>query len=238
MSLIADIPQGRPRRNSTIAAVGMQDRHGIVKSVARFLALFLALTGPALAQVIADRTTLNSLVGASGKTVDFESYSVASGGAIVLSSVSTLDSTTVVNSQGPNLVPAGVSFTFNSGFNLQWNGSSYYKSPSREILSNQNPLQISFTVAAKAFGVDLRAYAGYPATATVTVYAADNSTVLSTTTNLSLNTSGVPIFFGYQSAAGIGRVVLTNSGQSWSPIIDNLTFSTITEPPIALLLGG
>ena len=112
------------------------------------------------------------------------------------------------------------------------------KSPSREILSNQNPLQISFTVAAKAFGVDLRAYAGYPATATVTVYAADNSTVLSTTTNLSLNTSGVPIFFGYQSAAGIGRVVLTNSGQSWSPIIDNLTFSTITEPPIALLLGG
>ena len=62
--------------------------------------------------------------------------------------------------------------------------------------------------------------------------------MLSTTTNLSLNTSGVPIFFGYQSAAGIGRVVLTNSGQSWSPIIDNLTFSTIPEPSTTVLLAG
>jgi hypothetical protein len=200
--------------------------------------LLLLLPVVAQGQVIADRTTLNSLVGASGKTADFESFTISNGGATVISSISVLDAASVINSQGPNLVPSGVSFTFNSGFNLQWNGANYYGSPSREILSNQNPLQITFAVAAKAFGVDLRAYAGYPATATVTVYAADNTTVLSTIPNLTLATSGVPIFFGYQSASGIGRVVLTNSGQSWSPIIDNLTFSVIPEPPPHVLLGG
>ena len=198
------------------------------------------LAGPVLAgaQVIADRTTLNSLVGAGGKTVDFEAFSIGSEGATSITGVSTLNSTTIVSGQGPNLVPAGVTFSFGSG-NLQWNGAGYYNAPSREILANQtNSIEIIFTTPAKAFGLDARAFNGYSETATITVYAANNTTVLSTISSISLPTNGTAYFFGYQSASGIGKVVLSQTPNSWSPMIDNLTFSVIPEPPVYALLGA
>ncbi len=201
---------------------------------------WLLLIAPVLVrgQVIADRATLNSIVGGSATTVDFQSFSgMSSASAVVIAGISALDSTTVANSQGPNLVPAGVLFKFPNVGDPQWNDAGYFGAPSREILSNHSPLEINFAVAATAFGLDLRAFQGYPSTATVTVYAADKSTVLATIPNLSLATSGVPIFFGYRATGGIGKVLLENSGQSWSPLIDNLTFTVIPEPSGCALLG-
>jgi hypothetical protein len=211
----------------------------VVRPFVKFLGLIL-LIAPALgwSQVIADRTTLNSIIGASGKTVDFESFNISAGGATNVSGISVLDSTTIASGQGPNLVPAGVTFSFGSG-NLQWNDAGYYGAPSREILSNvNNSIEISFSTAAKAFGVDVRAFNGYTETATITVYAADKTTVLSTIPSISLPTNGTAYFFGYQSASGIGKVVLSQTPNNWSPMIDNLTFSVIPEPPVQALLGG
>lgn len=210
-----------------------------MKIAVRSLWLVLLAT-PVLAgaQVIADRTTLNSIVGVSGKTVDFESFSVGTGGATSVPSVNQLDSTTIANTQGPNLVPSGVTFSFGSG-NLQWDDAGYYSAPSREILSTGNStIEIRFSTPAKIVGLDVRAFSGFAASMTATVYSGDNSTVLSTTSNLSLATSGSPIFFGYQSPTGIGKLVLSQTNYSWSPIIDNLTFSVIPEPPAFALLGG
>ncbi len=204
-----------------------------------FWLVVLALPALSGAQVIADRTTLNSIVGTKGISVDFESFSIGTGGANSVSGVTQLDNNSIVSGQGPNLVPAGVTFIFPNGGNLQWDGAGYYNSPSREILTNaNNSLEIRFTVAAVAFGLDLRAFSGYGDSATVAVYAADKTTLLSSIPSLSLSGSGTPIFFGYQSASGIGKVVVSQGVRSWSPIIDNLTFASIPELPPHLLLGG
>ncbi|MFG0330179.1 MAG: hypothetical protein ACF8PN_09805 [Phycisphaerales bacterium] len=76
-----------------------------------------------VAQPIGDRTTLENLLGGSGVLEDFESYSIAPGASDPLN-VSSLNSTTVTNSQGPGLVEPGV--TYFSGDNIAWNGSGYY----------------------------------------------------------------------------------------------------------------
>jgi hypothetical protein len=210
-----------------------------VRSSARSFCLWLSLAAPALAQVIADRTTLNSILGASAVTADFEGFSVASGNATNVSGVTQLDNGTLVNGQGPALVPAGVTIIFPGGGNLQWNGAGYYSAPSREILTNvNNAIEIQFTTAAKAFGVDLRAFAGYTETVTATVYAADKTTVLSTNSSLSPSSSGTALFYGYQSVSGIGKVVFSQTPNNWSPIIDNLTFAAIPEPATVSLLAG
>lgn len=205
----------------------------------RFLQILLfAIPAVGLAQVIPDRTTLNSIVGASGKTVDFETFSIGSGGA-TSAGVAVLDFNTIASGQGPNLVLAGVTFSVPAG-NIQWDGINYYSSPSREILGNasNSTLTITFTNPTKAFGLDLRAFNGLGATASATVYGSDNTTVLSTIPGINLPSSGAPVFFGYQSASGIGKVVLTQNNYGWSPIIDNLTFVPIPEPSVAQLLTG
>lgn len=202
------------------------------------LLLLFSLPAVGLAQVIANRTTLNSIVGVNGKTADFESYSISSNNALS-AGVDVLNSTTIANSQGPGLVPGGVTFSVSTG-NIQWDGASYFNSPSREILGNNSAgsLTITFSSPALAFGLDLRAFSGLPFTASVTVYAADNTTVLSTTPSINLPSSGAAVFFGYQAAAGIGKVILSQTTYTYSPIIDNLTFSVIPEPPPYVLLGG
>jgi hypothetical protein len=71
---------------------------------------------------------------------------------------------------------------------------------------------------------------------TVTIYAADDTTVLNTFTGIAI--AHPPIFFGYQDSSGIGRVVFA-SGGAWSPLIDNLTFSPVPEPStLGLLAAG
>jgi hypothetical protein len=210
-----------------------------VTSAVRFFSLLLGLATPALAQVVADRTTLNSILGASAVTADFEGFSIATGGAVDVSGVTQLDNGTLVNGQGPALVPAGVTFLFPGGGNLQWNDNGYYSAPSREILTNvNNAIEIQFTNATKAFGIDLRAFSGYTETITATVYGADKTTVLSTIPNLSPSSAGTALFFGYQSASGIGKVTFSQTPNNWSPIIDNLTFAPIPELPPHVLLGG
>jgi hypothetical protein len=189
--------------------------------------------------IISDRTQLNTILGGSGVTENFENYNVPDGDAR-LSGTATLDSSTVVNGQGPGLVVNGVTFVGGSS-NLQWNGANYVGSPSKELVAGK-PMNIDFSVPVNAFGLDLRAFTGFGDTATVTIFGTDDSTVLDTISPIGLAGTGVPVFFGYQDIAGIGKIELTQQSLFWSPIIDNLTFgqsaaASTPEPSTVLGLG-
>lgn len=201
------------------------------------IAALLILPTRGRAAVVIDRVTLNAILGGLAVSENFEAFQIAAGGATALN-VNTLGVSTLVtfNSviQGPGLVAPGVTF---SGSNLQWNAQNYYAAPSREILFNGPSITLDFATPTSAFGVDVRNFSGYGSTMSVTVFAANGTTVLYTATGLALG--GTPIFFGYQNTGGIGRVTFTAAGSSWSPILDNLTFSAIPEPSVtALMLAG
>jgi PEP-CTERM motif len=195
-----------------------------------FFAVDDAIAGP-----IASRGALVTLLGGPGTVEDFSSYSVQNGvGEADATGISFLDSTTIVNGEGPGLIVPGVNFTFGTG-QLQWDAAGYFGAPSQEILSGApsgQPLVITFTSSVNAFG----------ATATMQIYAPDDTTLIGTVSNIGLPDSGVPVFEGWQDAGGIGRVSLTQSGQQWSPLIENLEFGdtggAATPEPASLALLG
>ncbi len=195
------------------------------------LALAPAVQGAALA----DRPALQAVLGGPGTLEDFESYVVAVPGTADAMGVELLDSTTIVNGQGPGLVVPGVTFTAPPGDGLQWDDVGYVGAPSKEILVGVpagQPLGIDFAGAVGAFGVDLRAFTGFSATATMTIFAADDTSVIGVLSSLSLGGGGSPIFAGWEDAGGIGRVELTQTDWPWSPIIDNLEFGSHDGTPV------
>ena len=155
----------------------------------------------------------------------FEAFNIANGTAIRVD-CPVLDSSAICNGQGPGLVLPGVSYVFTTSG--QWDGAGYFGSTSKEILSSDSPFTINFTPAVTIFGVNLRAYTGYPATATVTVYGPDDTTVIGTLSNVYLGSAGVALRVGWQNSTGIGKVVLAQTGQLFSPIIDDLEFGAAT----------
>ena len=215
-----------------------------MKKIALSLVLFLGAlcfiplpSTIATAGVIADRATLDALLGASEVTENFEAFSIAPGGSTFLG-ITSLNAGTTTLGQGPGLVVPGVQF--GSPTNLQWNGAGYFGQPSKDILG-YNPLAINFAIPTNAFGLDLLAFKGYPETATVTIYGADDISEIAKISGIGLPSSASPIFFGYSDNSGIGKVLLEQQPDRWSPIIDNLSFGTptpIPEPATMLLLGS
>lgn len=118
--------------------------------------------------------------------------------------------------------------------------SGYYGFANPALLSGSSQLQIDFTTATFAFGLDLLEYLGYSNRASFAIYGADETTLLSTEQFFSINSPTNSVFFGFSDAGGIGRVVATGIN-SWSPIIDNLTFGQqangVPEPATLALLG-
>jgi PEP-CTERM motif len=193
---------------------------------------------------IASRVALQTLLGGPGTVEDFEALSVpVSPDYVIISSCSTgltLDATSTCNGQGPGLVNAGISITAPSSFGFQWDGPGFFGAPSEELLTFDQPLIIDFSSAVGAFGLDLRAFFGYPTTATMVVLAADDTTVIGTVSGIALSSSGLPVFAGWTDAGGIGSVSLTQTMHSWSPIIDNVEWGATAaapEPATLALLG-
>ncbi len=89
-------------------------------------------SGPAISP-----TTNPSGTIAASVVDDFETFSVAAGGAVVIG-VDTLDDTTIASGQGPGLVADGCTYTAGPGGSLQWNGAAYFGTASKNILSNTN----------------------------------------------------------------------------------------------------
>lgn len=192
--------------------------------------------GPLLGQsggLVADRPTLNGLLGSSGYTETFGGFTLTPGTAMSFGGVNSFDFTSIVDSQGPNLVQQGVTY---SGTTLQWNAPGYYNAVSNEILFNGGSITLTFATPTPAFGVDVRDFSGYSNSMTVTIYAPNDVTVLNSFSGI--NITDPAIFFGYQDPGGIGMVTFTNGG-GWSPIITNLTFTPIPEPSsVALIACG
>lgn len=210
-----------PRGTSVVAAA----RCALVLAVATAVA-------PASAAQLPTRSALRSAIGGPGTIESFEGFSVAVGGSAMLGTT-TLDSTTVANGQGPGLVVAGVAL--GGAGSLQWNGQGYLGLSTRTLLASAEPLVIDFAAPVAAFGVDLAAFAGQPYTAAVTIFAADDVTVLATPT---INVpGGTRPFLGYAELGGIGKVELRDQAHAWSPIIDDLEFSFCGNGSVDALYG-
>jgi hypothetical protein len=197
--------------------------------------LLALLVAPFLARgqtLVADRPTLNGILAGSAFTETFQGFTLFPGIGQVFTGVNTVDSTSIMNSEGPGLVAPGLTF---SGTSVQWDAAGYYNAPSTELLFNSSTITIDFSSPTIAFGLDVRDFSGFSATMVVTVYGADGTTVLGTYSGISIGDPS--IFFGFQDAAGIGKVTLTNNANSWSPIIDNLTFEPVPEPSPFALIG-
>lgn len=125
--------------------------------------------------------------------------------------------------------------------NFQYNNPGYYGAPSHEVNLYGGGGTFDFIDAVTAFGLDLRAYTGYPTTASATIYGADDITAIASIPSFNLSGNGLPVFFGY-GADSIGKVVF--NVQSGYVNFDNLTFGTartanVPEPGNgSLMLAG
>lgn len=213
----------------------------LLKSALLAASIFAA-SGAAVvnAAPIADRATLQSILGGSGVTENFQAFSIGVGDATVID-CAVLTSTSICSNQGPGLVQPGLAITGSDS--LQWDGQGWVGAPSRELLSNGAELTVDFSDPTVAVGLDLRDFAGFGMTAMMQVYGSDDTTLLGSITGIALPSSGTPVFAGWQDGAGIGKIVMNRTGgfSSWSPIIDNLEYgaaATATpEPASAALLG-
>ena len=203
--------------------------------------LLLGLGSRGFAGMIVNRASLQSILGGPGTLENFEGYAPPPGGAVFFGGVSgcIVTPAAICNGQGPGLVVPGF-YVSPSGNGWQWNDAGYYGAPSREIVADGG-LSIKFIVPVTAVGLDLRAFSGFSVTAAMFLVAEDDTTVIGVISDISLSSSGAPVFAGWEDAGGIGRVHLIASGQGpWSPIIDNLEFGVgspgVPEPSSFVLL--
>ena len=212
------------------------DSNGIAMNT-RVAALFFllgSLSAPvfcqASGQLQPNSTAPNGTV--LGTVETFEAFPIAPGTAANIN-CPVLNATAICSSEGPGLVVSGVNFVFD-GWGAQWDGAGYYGAPSREFVAIRKPLTVDFTTPVTVFGIQLRALARYGATASMTVYGLDDSTVIGTLSGIELSTRGVPRLVAWQDQGGIGKVVLSQFDQPSSPVIDNLNFA---DPPANLAIN-
>jgi hypothetical protein len=164
----------------------------------------------------------------SAGTVDFSAYGAASGlcsGCAEWTYVNSLAFT------GFTLSTAG------SPNGLQLDAPGYYGATNYELLG-QVDLTITFNSAQSSFSIDLRDFSGFGGTDTISVYGADNITLLNAYF-VSLNGSIITFSDPGESAA-IGAVTLGNvSGEGWTGILQSVTTNgTSTPEPTTLALLG
>ena len=140
-----------------------------------------------------------------GTVETFEAFAVPGGAASNLD-CSVLNSTATCNGQGPGLVVAGVNFIF--GGLGTWNGANYSGfSRSKEILSNGQPLTIDFTTPVTAVAVTLRAFAGFTATATLTIYGLDDMTEIGTLPDVVLDGISPAAVLDFSGSGTLGPII-------------------------------
>lgn len=195
-----------------------------------------AIVGAANAQQVLTRTNLNSLL-ASSTTDDFERYFPGSSADVMNSP--TLDSTSIINGQGPNLVNPGAKYLDATQNNLQWNGNSYFGINTKSILSNGGgAIQIDYAGSVQAMGLDARVFQGFGYSGVMDVY--NGASIVGSITFSMVGSAGESVFLGWQNSGGITKAIVHSSNFSWSPIIDDHTYgstSTVPEPATFAVLG-
>ena len=165
------------------------------------------------------------------------------------------DTTQTFNAYGAALLPNqgaaildGSSVAF-PGFTLyttgpyssvQLDSPGYYGATNYELLAVRGDLTIDFTVPQNSFSICLRAFTGFGGDEMITVFAADDTTVLATY-SVGLDAS---IFTSTDSgeSAPIGAVTLSDfsSTYPWTGALQSVTFSSpdpAPEPGSLSLLG-
>ena len=223
-----------------------QRRRGMVAAgLAGLVIMVFTAAVPVEAGVIADRSTLDAILGGNQILEDFESFDVPPGdialldigGAVVLvdenSILTGLIGISVLDSQGPGLVEDGASYLVR-----RWIGDAYYGTSTRSV-SSSFPLTIAYDVPVIAMGLDLDVFDGYPLSGGV-VDVFDAAGGLIESVNLPTLPGASPTFFGYE-APEIGSVVLhavDMGGWSTAPILDNHGYGVPEPSTLALLATG
>ncbi len=157
----------------------------------------------------------------------FQRYAPPTGGAIGLGQ-STLDSLTVANGQGPGLVTPGVTYTSDTGAQLQWNDAGYFGLTTRKIMSRDSTLHIVYDPPAYYVGLWMSAFDGYPDVATVWVYDTSGNKIFGYV-DVPIPGAIPPVPYYFASQGGIGAVTITGSAHGWSPLLDDHSFSRAGE---------
>jgi hypothetical protein len=183
--------------------------------------------------ILPDRLSLDRFLRSNAVHDNFERFPVDAFGAIPLD-VTRLDASTITNGHGPGLVVPGITLEGSGG--LQWNGRGYFGQPSRTI-SGVTSLELDFHDPVTAFGLDLLVFARFPDVALVSIFGADDRTLLATF-GIPVFDPSFEVFFGIEDRGGIGRVAFAGTAQPWSPALDDLTFGSraVPEPGLALLV--
>ena len=193
------------------------------------------------AGVILSRADLVNALGGAAATEDFESWN---GTVLTPGGWSSLDSSTIVEGQGPGIVNDGLRFTnINSNRELnelQLDRRSEYGITSGALLAEGGTLVINFLGPVTHAGLDFFQFRGWQDTATVRVYGSDDTSMIYDSSGLAAPNAPSSTFFAYTDAAGIGRITIQSTSYGWSPLIDDLTYGVVPEPATLslLALGG
>jgi hypothetical protein len=187
------------------------------------LVVFFGATVRAGAGQIATRAQLNAILGGNQILENFETLNVPQGGQ--RNSSSPLDSTTLFDGSGPGLVQPGARYSSGGANPLFWNGNGYFNLNTQTLGDSSDwrgwGMSITYTTLVDAFGFDMQGYQGFPMTGMVSVYDQANVLLSSTAVN-----GG---FFGWENAAGIGRVVI--AADTGYIMIDNHGYGRAVPEP-------
>lgn len=203
----------------------------VMRPIVACVVLALGIVVEANAGILLTRNDLDTSLGAAASTEDFESWT---GSALTAPDFDTLDSSTILGGQGPGIVNDGLLFTADpgpAGFSfLQLDRSGFYNVPSGSLLAVGQGLIIDFQDFVTDAGFDFFEFDGSADTATITVFGADDTTLLYTSGLLSAPNAPASNFFGYQDLSGIGKIEISSTNRPFSPLIDNLTYGSTVAP--------
>lgn len=214
------------------------------------LALLASLPGTTAAEVFTDRATFEALV--DNPTVDtFEDLPLTNGEALV-TSLTTLDHTSMIGNQGPDLVHPGATYQFlrapltwlgdmYAGYPMSktiiaWNGTEGAPQGGTSGQSASDPMlsfsvYISYDTPVQLAGLDLLRW-GELGLVTIELY--DQWGTLIEILDVDVPDAGVPSFIGYRHDAGLGGIVVKNTRfpAYWSPSIDNHIYGPLNTTPV------
>ena len=226
------------------------------------LALFAGLllfSAPAFADVIATRAELMALLGPNATIDDFESFTVGDA-QYVNTGISYLDNSSVIKGNGPGLVHAGATYSFERA-PCTWMGANYNSIATKTLVAWNAPpppgaysarrpptdspsdvqlffaVLITFLNPVNAFGVDLWRF---DVVGLLTIELYDDNSNFPTSYDVAVPSLGAPSFFGLYSATPISALVVKNTRlpNAWSPNLDNVTYGVATNTPTSKTSWG
>jgi hypothetical protein len=178
---------------------------------------------------IADRATLQAMLGINAKTETFENISLPPNGLLQLGD--NLNSSSVHLGYGPGLVIPGVSFRNRS--DVQIYSSTFSGGTSKYVGYSSGDFWIEFSPPVLAIGMDVYSFAGYSGSTHVNIVDPNDITVGDFVVS-GISGATVPKFLGFENAGRISKVLFSTF--TGGPILDNVTFGIPVPEPASVCL--